>query len=77
MVVTVPENAPVVTATRADLIAGKKIFMLRAPTKGGVFEAHVVLVEKTAWSRRSEGMQTRPVKPVALNSRRSPRQPRS
>jgi hypothetical protein len=48
-VVTVPESAPVVTfapATRADLVAGKKIFVLTTPTKEGVFEAHVVLVEK-------------------------------
>ena len=48
-VVTVPENAPVVTfapATRADLTAGKKVFVLTTPTKGGVFEAHVLLVEK-------------------------------
>jgi 1-acyl-sn-glycerol-3-phosphate acyltransferase len=48
-VVTVPENAPVVTfapATRADLTAGKKVFVLTTATKGGVFEAHVLLVEK-------------------------------
>lgn len=48
-VVTVPENAPVVTfapATRADLTAGKKVFVLTTPTKGGVFGAHVLLVEK-------------------------------
>ena len=48
-VVTVPETAPVVTfapASRADLVAGKKIFVLTTPTKEGVFEAHVVLVEK-------------------------------
>ena len=48
-VVTVPENVPVVTfapATRADLTAGKKVFVLTTPTKGGVFEAHVLLVEK-------------------------------
>jgi hypothetical protein len=47
--VTVPENAPVVTfvpATRADLTAGKKVFVLTTPTNGGVFEAHVLLVEK-------------------------------
>ena len=48
-VVTVPEKAPVVTfapATRADLIAGKKVFVLTTPTKAGVYEAHVLLVEK-------------------------------
>ena len=48
-VVTVPESAPVVTfapATRADLTAGKKIFVLTTPTKRGIFEAHVLLVEK-------------------------------
>ena len=47
--VTVPENAPVVTfapATRADLAAGKKVFVLTTPTKGGVFDGHLVLVEK-------------------------------
>ncbi len=46
--VTVPENAPVVTfapATRADL-KGKKVFVVTTPTKQGVFEAHVLLVEK-------------------------------
>ncbi len=46
--VTVPEKAPVVTfapATRADLIASKKVFVLTTPTKEG-FEAHIVLVEK-------------------------------
>jgi hypothetical protein len=48
-VVTVPESAPIVTfapATRADLMAGKKVFVLTTPTKGGVFEARVLLVEK-------------------------------
>jgi len=48
-VVTVSENAPVVTfapATRADLTAGKKVFVLTTLTKRGVFEAHVLLVEK-------------------------------
>jgi 1-acyl-sn-glycerol-3-phosphate acyltransferase len=48
-VVTVPESAPVVTfapATREDLTAGKKVFVLTTPTKGAGFEAHVVLVEK-------------------------------
>jgi hypothetical protein len=48
-VVTVPENAPVVTfapATRADLTAGKKVFVVTTPTRQGVFEAHLLLVEK-------------------------------
>jgi hypothetical protein len=47
--VTVPESAPVVTfapATRADLTAGQKIFVLTTPTKQGVFEARLILVEK-------------------------------
>jgi hypothetical protein len=47
--VTVPESAPVVTfapATRADLTAGKKIFALTTLTRPGVFEAHLLLVEK-------------------------------
>jgi len=48
-VVTVPENVPVVTfaaATRADLAPGKKVFVVVTPGQQGVFEAHVVLVEK-------------------------------
>lgn len=47
--VTVPESASVVTfapTTGADLTAGKKVFVLTTPTKGGVFEAHVLPVEK-------------------------------
>jgi hypothetical protein len=36
--------------------AGKKVFVLTTHTKEGVFEAHVLLVEKEAWSRRSEGV---------------------
>ena len=48
-VVTVPESVPVVTfapATRADLVAGKKVFVLAAPAQQGKFGAQVVLVEK-------------------------------
>jgi hypothetical protein len=48
-VVMVPENVPVVTfaaATRADLTSGKKVFAVVTPGQKGVFEAHVVLVEK-------------------------------
>ena len=48
-VVTVPENVPVVTfapATRADLIPGKKVVVVVTPGPQGVFDAHVVLVEK-------------------------------
>lgn len=47
--VTVPENVPVVTfapATRADLTSGKKVIVVVTPDQQGVFEAHVVLVEK-------------------------------
>jgi len=47
--VTVPESVPVVTfapATRADLISGKKVIVVVTPAQQGVFEAHVVLVEK-------------------------------
>ncbi|MGF6757549.1 hypothetical protein [Paraburkholderia sp. GAS42] len=47
--VTVPENVPVVTfaqATRADLTSGKKVIVVVTPAQHGVFEAHVVLVEK-------------------------------
>jgi hypothetical protein len=47
--VTVPENVPVVTfapATRADLTSGKKVIVVVTPAQQGVFEAHVVLVEK-------------------------------
>lgn len=47
--VTVPQNVPVVTfapATRADLIAGKKVVIVVTPGQQGVFDAHIVLVEK-------------------------------
>jgi hypothetical protein len=48
-IVTVPENVPVVTfapATRADLTAGKTVFVLVTPTAQGALEAHVLFVEK-------------------------------
>lgn len=47
--VTVPTNAPVVTlapATRADLIAGKKVFVVAASANGGAPTAQFVVVEK-------------------------------
>ncbi|MFM0632499.1 hypothetical protein [Paraburkholderia xenovorans] len=47
--VTVPENVPVVTfapATRADLTSGKKVIVVVTPDQQGVFEAHVILIEK-------------------------------
>jgi hypothetical protein len=47
--VTVPENVPVVTpvpATRADLTAGKKVFVVVTPGVSGVYDAHVLFVEK-------------------------------
>ena len=47
--VTVPENVPVVTfapATRADLTMGKKVVVVFTRAQQGLFEAHVVLVEK-------------------------------
>jgi hypothetical protein len=47
--VTVPENVPVVTfapATRADLIAGKKVFVIASPVKGSEYAAMRVVVEK-------------------------------
>src|SRR5258705_10558702 len=45
--VTVPENVPVVTpvpASRVDLMAGKKGFLVVAPGASGVFDAHVLFV---------------------------------
>jgi hypothetical protein len=48
-VVTVPEKVPVVTfapATRADLVAGKKVVVVVTPAEHGAFQAHVLLVEK-------------------------------
>ena len=47
--VTVPANAPVVTlapATRSDLIAGKKVFVVAAAANGGAYNAQFVVVEK-------------------------------
>ena len=47
--VTVPENVPVVTpvpAARTDLTAGKKVFVVVTPGAGGVYDAHVLFVEK-------------------------------
>jgi hypothetical protein len=47
--VTVPLDVPVVTpvpATRADLTAGKKVFLVVTPGAGGVYDAHVLFVEK-------------------------------
>lgn len=47
--VTVPEGVPVVTfapATRADLLTGKKVFILATPVKDTEFAASRVVVEK-------------------------------
>ncbi|BCZ80204.1 hypothetical protein [Paraburkholderia terrae] len=47
--VRVPENVPVVTpvpASRTDLMAGKKVFLVVTPGAGGVYDAHVLFVEK-------------------------------
>ena len=47
--VTVPQNVPVVTpvpASRADLTPGKKVFLVVTPGAGGVYDAHVLFVEK-------------------------------
>jgi hypothetical protein len=47
--VTVPENVPVVTftsATRADLVAGKKVFIVATAMKGTEYAAARVVVEK-------------------------------
>jgi hypothetical protein len=47
--VTVPENVPVVTfapATRADLLAGKKVFVVATPVNGTEYAASRVVVEK-------------------------------
>ncbi|TDN57929.1 hypothetical protein [Paraburkholderia sp. BL10I2N1] len=47
--ITVPTNVPVVTlapATRADLVAGKKVFVVAAPANGGTYGAQFVVVEK-------------------------------
>ncbi|GAB7533848.1 hypothetical protein BGC_00530 [Burkholderia sp. 3C] len=48
-VVTVPDNVPVVTltdASRADLIAGKKVFVVAVPAASGMEEARVLFVER-------------------------------
>jgi hypothetical protein len=47
--INVPTNVPVVTltpATRADLTAGKKVFVVAVPEKDGLYDGHVVVVEK-------------------------------
>ncbi|CAN7706675.1 hypothetical protein [Paraburkholderia sp. SIMBA_054] len=47
--VTVPENVPVVTpvpASRTDLTTGKKVFLVVTPDASGVYDAHVLFVEK-------------------------------
>lgn len=47
--VTVPDNTPVVTfaeATRADVVAGKKVFIIATAAAPGKFEARRVFVEK-------------------------------
>ncbi|HWY25041.1 MAG TPA: hypothetical protein VNX47_08980 [Nevskia sp.] len=47
--IVVPDNAPVVTlapATRADLIAGKKVVVVAAPADHSTFTGLFVLVEK-------------------------------
>jgi hypothetical protein len=47
--INVPTDVPVVTlvpATRADLTAGKKVFVVAMPEKSGVYDGNVVVVEK-------------------------------
>jgi hypothetical protein len=47
--VTVPENVSVLTpvpANRADLLPGKKVFVVVTPGAGGVYDGHVLFVEK-------------------------------
>jgi hypothetical protein len=47
--VTVPPGVPVVTpipANRTDLTAGKKVFLVVTPGANGVYDAHVLFVEK-------------------------------
>jgi hypothetical protein len=47
--VTVPENVPVVTpvpASRADLVPGKKVFLVVTRGAHGVYDGHVLFVEK-------------------------------
>src|SRR5471032_135281 len=47
--VTVPTNVPVVTpvpASKEDLLPGKKMFAVVTPGANGVYDAHVLFVEK-------------------------------
>ncbi|HWX00061.1 hypothetical protein [Collimonas sp.] len=47
--VTVPKNVSVVTpvpASTADLTAGKKVFVVVTPGANGIYDAHVLFVEK-------------------------------
>jgi hypothetical protein len=47
--ITVPPSAPIVTfvpATSADLVAGKKVFVLAAPAQNGTYSAKTIVVEK-------------------------------
>ncbi|MGU7810715.1 hypothetical protein [Burkholderia sp. AW49-1] len=47
--INVPPDAPVVTlvqATRADLLTGKKIFVVATPGKGGAYDGRQIVVEK-------------------------------
>ncbi len=47
--VTVLQNVPVVTplpASKADLIPGKKVFLVVTPGAAGIYDAHVLFVEK-------------------------------
>lgn len=47
--VTVPKNVSVVTpvpASNADLTAGKKVFVVVTPGANGIYDAHVLFVEK-------------------------------
>jgi hypothetical protein len=47
--VTVPVNVPVVTlapASQADLLPGKKVFVVATPASNGTYDAHVLFVEK-------------------------------
>ena len=48
-VIEVPEGAPVftpVSATRADLVVGRKVFVLAVPVEGGTFTTSRLFVEK-------------------------------
>jgi hypothetical protein len=47
--VTVPKDVPVVTpvpASKEDLTKGKKVFVVVTPSDSGVYDAHVLFVEK-------------------------------